>query len=366
MSCKQGSIYYDKKSKGYRAFYVDSYGDRTSKRFKTKKEAEAWITENSNNEFKGIYVRRSDLSIGEWLVQYLELFVKDNVRHKTYLDYLDVAAHWGGYAEVKLQQANTLSAQVFLKSHDTSDSMKKRMVALLKRAIKKAVELSMVQKNFVEGISLPKVMPKQVVILTTVEIKMILDYTRVERSDTAYYPIILTAVLTGCRMGEILGLRLEDLEQDALNIRRSLTEVKGKRDINTPKTYAGLRRITVPPTLIELLKENAKRDNVGDGYIFHNKRRNLFRTSNVEKFWAEMLKRLNIPHKKFHALRHTHATQLLSHGVPILEVTKRLGHSKPSHTLNLYGHAIAGLDKDIPKMVEYAYNVRPVLPDSIF
>ena len=49
MGYKQGSVYYDKAKKSYRAFYVDSYGQRSSKRFKTKKEAEGWLVENSNN-----------------------------------------------------------------------------------------------------------------------------------------------------------------------------------------------------------------------------------------------------------------------------------------------------------------------------
>lgn len=363
MRCKQGSVYYDKAKKSYRAFYVDLYGQRSSKRFKTKKEAEGWLVENSNNEHKGLYVRKNDVTVGEWLLQYLALFVKDNVRNKTYLDYLDVAAHWNDYATTKLQQATTLSAQVYLKQHDASDSMKKRMVALMKRAVKKAIELNMLQKNFILGVTIPKVAQKQIVIFTTVEIHMILEYLRTERANTAYYPLVLTAVLTGCRLGEVIGLRTEDLEDEAINIRRSLIEVKGKADINEPKTYAGMRRITVPATLIQLLRLTASNNTQQDGYIFHNQRGNLFRTSNVEKFWKGTLERLEIPHKKFHALRHTHATLLLANYVPILEVAKRLGHSKASHTLNLYGHAVPGLDKDIPKMAEYAYNVRPILPD---
>ena len=363
MSSKQGSVYYDKVKKSYRAFYVDSYGQRISKRFKTKQEADAWIVENSSNEYKGLYVRKSDVTIGEWLVKYLELFVKDNVRRKTYLDYITISAHWNGFAGTQLQHATTLSCQSYLRAHNASGSMKKRMIALLKRAVTKAVELNMVQRNFVLGVTIPKVSQKPVVIFSTEEVQKILEFLRVKRADTVYYPLVLTAVLTGCRLGEILGLRVEDLESDAINIRRSLIEVESQPNINEPKTYAGMRRITVPPELVQLLRITSAQGGMDDGYIFHNKRRNLFRTSNVEKFWKETLKRLEIPHKKFHALRHTHATLLLANQVPILEVAKRLGHSKASHTLNLYGHAIAGLDKEIPKTAETAYNVRPILPN---
>jgi len=60
-------------------------------------------------------------------------------------------------------------------------------------------------------------------------------------------------------------------------------------------------------------------------------------------------------HKKFHALRHTHATELLSNGVNIMDVTRRLGHSKASTTLDFYGHAIPDNDKKIATKVSKLY-----------
>lgn len=65
----------------------------------------------------------------------------------------------------------------------------------------------------------------------------------------------------------------------------------------------------------------------------------------------------SVPHKKFHVLRHTHATQLLANGVPLLEVSKRLGHSRASHTLDLYGHAIPGYDASLPNKISKIFNL---------
>ena len=67
----------------------------------------------------------------------------------------------------------------------------------------------------------------------------------------------------------------------------------------------------------------------------------------MERAWERILKEAKIEHKKFHALRHTHATQLLAAGVPLLEVAKRLGHSSPAITLKLYAHAIPNYDHQI-------------------
>lgn len=77
----------------------------------------------------------------------------------------------------------------------------------------------------------------------------------------------------------------------------------------------------------------------------------------MRRAWSVILKGAEVNYKKFHCLRHTHATQLLSGGVPLLEVCKRLGHSKPSHTLNLYGHAIPNMDKMVAEQVAKIYEI---------
>jgi integrase len=63
-------------------------------------------------------------------------------------------------------------------------------------------------------------------------------------------------------------------------------------------------------------------------------------------------------HKKFHALRHTHATELLASGENIMDVARRLGHSKASTTLDLYGHAIPGNDKKIAAKIGKLYKLK--------
>ena len=93
------------------------------------------------------------------------------------------------------------------------------------------------------------------------------------------------------------------------------------------------------------------------GEIIRNAKGNPCLTTNIDKTWKRILKKAGIPYRKFHCLRHTHASMLLAAGVPILEVAKRLGHSRPSHTLNLYGHAIPGYDSQMPSLVEKVFSL---------
>ena len=91
--------------------------------------------------------------------------------------------------------------------------------------------------------------------------------------------------------------------------------------------------------------------------IFQSKNGTPLRPNQIERAWKSILLLASVPHKKFHVLRHTHATQLLANGVPLLEVSKRLGHSRASHTLDLYGHAIPGYDASLPNKISKIFNL---------
>ena len=73
---------------------------------------------------------------------------------------------------------------------------------------------------------------------------------------------------------------------------------------------------------------------------------------NLERAWSRIIEVAGIPYRNFHVLRHTNATDLLAKGIPIVEVARRLGHSRISHTLELYGHAIPTYDATIARQIE--------------
>ena len=66
----------------------------------------------------------------------------------------------------------------------------------------------------------------------------------------------------------------------------------------------------------------------------------LLRPRNVTKAWSRV-----VPDKKFHSLRHTHASLLINAGVDILTISRRLGHSNAAITLDIYGHMMPGADR---------------------
>jgi integrase len=162
----------------------------------------------------------------------------------------------------------------------------------------------------------------------------------------------LLALVTGMRLGEVLALRDShvDLDKKVVHVREALEETKahGVR-IKPPKTRAGRRDITLPDIAVATLSEHRRqlletRIKLGigklpaDALLFANLEGGPLRPGNVSSDWGEIAADIGMPEITFHALRHTHASQLIASGVDIVTISKRLGHAKASITLAIYAH----------------------------
>ena len=166
-------------------------------------------------------------------------------------------------------------------------------------------------------------------------------------------PIVSLALATGARRGELLGLQWGDVDLEAgtLRIERSVEETKAGMRLKLPKTKRGRRNVALPPEAVAMLRAHKVqqlelRFVLGLGkpdaptLVFSTSDGGLLRPRNVTKAWWRV-----VPHRKFHSLRHTHASMLISKGVDILTISRRLGHSKAAITLDVYGHLMQGADK---------------------
>lgn len=131
---------------------------------------------------------------------------------------------------------------------------------------------------------------------------------------------------------------------------------------------ATIRKIKLTTAMLDelyLLKVERKQISIlNDDLVFATKNNTPISLRNYERFWMNFLseRHANIPYKNFHVLRHTHATELLAAGIAIIEVSRRLGHTKVSHTLDLYGHAIPNYDQQIAGKATQLY----VIPRSSY
>lgn len=357
----EGSVYFAKSRNKWCAAIIDPHKNRIAARFDTKEEADKWLTVKLSEFYKNEYIPPTTITVGEWYMEYVMTYCAPNVKRKTLADYVRTGKKLAPIADIKLQTLNAAAVQKFYNNlPPMAPSSKYKIHTMLNSAIAKAHALGIIQKNVMLAVNAPKNTKVDVEIFTVAEVQQILTTVQNSRYYSKYYVFILAALSTGARLGELLGLKLSKVNNGSIVISNNIVTVHNKLYEETPKTNAGRRTITISGELEKLLREKALEGKITpiDPYVFHNSKGGLVWPRNIERVWKNILIEAQIEHKKFHTLRHTHATQLLAAGVPLLEVAKRLGHSDPAHTLRLYGHFIPGYDTKIPEKVNEVFQLK--------
>jgi integrase len=229
------------------------------------------------------------------------------------------------------------------------------------QVLENAVKNGTLSRNVAAVHAPPKVEESEIEILTVEQVVDVLG----KLADHALFPIVSLALATGLRRGELLGLQWGDINLDGavLRIERSVEETKAGLRVKPPKTKRGRRNITLPPEAVSMLRAhkvkmmelrlalglgNIKRETL----VFSTIEGDLLSPDNLSRDWVRVGRSKKLPRVKFHALRHTHASMLIRAGVDILTISRRLGHYKPSVTLDTYGHLIEGADAAAAKAIE--------------
>jgi integrase len=151
---------------------------------------------------------------------------------------------------------------------------------------------------------------------------------------------VATAAYTGLRWGECVGLHWSAVDLDARRIRvvRVLVEVHGRISVKPyPKSRAGRRSVPAPAALVELLTEHRERYPSPELVFTNTAGGPVGRTSFRTRVWKPALRRAGLPERlRFHDLRHSYATWLVSEGVPPNVVQAIMGHEDVTTTLGIY------------------------------
>ncbi|MSA01064.1 tyrosine-type recombinase/integrase [Lactonifactor sp. BIOML-A3] len=150
---------------------------------------------------------------------------------------------------------------------------------------------------------------------------------------------IIIAFRTGMRRGEVYALKWSDinLAQKYISVQRAISSACSKTILKTTKTPAGVRRIDIDSKLVAFLTD-LKQNSLNETFVFPGTAREYRVPWNVSKELKKMCEKVGIPPRDFHALRHTHASVLLAHGVHPKIVQERLGHSSCQITMDTYSH----------------------------
>lgn len=151
------------------------------------------------------------------------------------------------------------------------------------------------------------------------------------------------------RVGELMALRIEDIDLSNLEIHVCRTKVgRTGNTFNAPKTKSGDRYIPIVYSkevgIIKALRTSGNVTRV-QGLLFRTRSGNAWNYNNVRREWIKVCAAAGIQLKHIHAFRHTFATYALAKGIPVLELSRILGHTNATTTLNMYGHAMPGYNR---------------------
>jgi integrase len=217
---------------------------------------------------------------------------------------------------------------------------------VLSKALREGMRHDLVLKNVAAIQRAPKIAANEMVILTPEQVAGL----PAQLEGQALAAPAIVALFTGMRRGEILALRWSnvDLAGKVIRVRESLEVTKAGLRFKPPKSKAGVRDITLPGIVVETLQAHRKallerRLVLGQGkladtdLVFPMWDGSPQHPDAFGSTWIKLAKELGLG-VSFHGLRHTHASQLIDAGVDVVTIARRLGHSSPAITLNVYAH----------------------------
>ncbi len=299
----------------------------------------------------------SELS-DEWLK-----FKEDKVAIKTYNTYKLYSKNIvNGIGHIKLKNLNTKILEDFysdLKKNTTfADRTIKHHQAIVNNMLVCARKWGYIGINPNENAEKIKVEDKEIVCYISQEVQQLIKSLKNE--PLKYQALILLALDTGARRGEITGLTWEDIdfEKATIDINKITQYVPGYGIFEKePKNKTSTRKVMISETTINILKEYEKeqlRLRIKLGCKWKNSKR-VFTTDyggdmhpdTPSKIFSKIINKYNLKYINFHALRHTSISLQANSNIPIQLISKRAGHSNVTTTHKIYSHYFSDSFKEI-------------------
>jgi integrase len=355
----EGSIY-QRKDGRYAASLRLENGERKTFYGKTRKEVAEKLRIALNEKKQGTLVTGPQQKVSDYFPRWLDEVKKPTIRLSTYHAYktalykhiLPALGHFT-LQKLKAQHIQELYAHLLKEGYSSQTIMSAHKV--LRQGLANAVKWNLVARNEASLVTLPRIERHEVTPLTEKQVEQLLTVAKGHFLEE----IILLAVATGMRFGELLALRWADIDlgRGILVVQRTVSRV-GKYGLveREPKTRTSRRKIMLPGVVVVALKwlqakQELARLEAGDawqerGLVFCDRQGNLLEPERVRKHFYKLLDQAGLPRIHFHDLRHSAATILLIHGVHPKVVQELLGHSTISMTLDTYSHLIPSLQAE--------------------
>lgn len=288
-----------------------------------------------------------------WFEEWLTHYIKPSSKQRTFEQYSRAAQiHILPYlGDIELTDLTPFILQKYITGLTESGNKRtgkglspnfvKTILSIIQNSLKTAHLVGYLPEYSANKIKRPKPKEKQVECFSAWEQKKIEEAALSAKKDK--YRGIILCLYTGLRIGELLALTWNDVdfEKSILSVTKTCHDgnENGKhvRIIDTPKTENSRRQIPLSKTLVKMLKDMKKKSKCE--FVIADGEKPVFIRS-YQRTFELLLKKLKLPHKGFHSLRHTFATRALECGMDVKSLSEILGHKNAVITLNRYAHSL--------------------------
>ncbi len=324
----------------------------------TKKEAEKRLAELLHQLDQGTFMAPGRTTLAEFLERWLEDH-KPRLSPRGYERYQGIVTRHliPGLGRILLAQLRP----EHLQKHYTAklnEGLSARSVryehAVVHVALQTAVKWGLLSRNPADAVDPPKARRTEMQTWDQGEITRFLEAAK----GSPYHALFYTALFTGMRRSELLGLRWQevDLPLGQVCVTRGLHQLRdGSYVFTEPKSAKSRRTIALPPSAAILLREHrakreAERAMLGkpltdSDLVFSTVEGEPLRPNTITRAWSMLAAKASIKVIRLHDARHTHASIMLRQGIHPKIVQERLGHSSIGITLDTYSHVAPGLQE---------------------
>jgi integrase len=353
------------------AYQVDAGRDEDGKRiriaktgFRREQDAERELRQLLQERDAGQLVKPDPRTFRAFMDEWFREHAEQKCGEKTVERYKELVAYtYPHIGQARLQDVTVLMLQkVFNKIKESGGKNRKTGKArplasktvrhvggVLHTAFQTAIEWGLIRTNPVIIRNLPKAERKEARALDAAQLTWYTDAARA----AGLYDFLMVAAGTGCRRGELLALRWDDVDlfAQAIWISKSLGQTRAGLRVK-PTKNGKPRQVDLAPSTIAILKQvqaeqERHRRLYGADYradlnlVFCTPDGEYLKPDSVTAKACLIAKKAGLKDTSIHTLRHSHGSQLLSAGVPLPTVSKRLGHSSVHVTATVYAHALA-------------------------
>jgi integrase len=346
--------------------YADESVQRPVLYGKTRKEAADKLAKALADRAGGYTFDTENMSVGEYLDRWLNDSDRGSVRTSTYERHEQIVRlHLKpALGRVKLSKLTPAHVQgLYREKLDSglSPATVQKIHAVLHKALAQELKWTMIPRNAADAVKAPRPAPEEMHPLSSDEACKLVEAAHGDKLEALY----ILAVQIGMRQGELLALKWEDvdLNREVIHVRRTLVRSRGRIALGEPKTKNSRRPVDITSVAVEALQTHLEQqlediERLGDlyrddGLVFTSGVGTLINPSNLRRrSFKPLLQRAGLPQIRFHDLRHTCATLLLSRNTNPRLVQALLGHATVAITLDTYSHIIPGMGNHTARAME--------------